>query len=822
MGGFLFFKWLKNVPLTKKLYFVVSIMAILIALELFTLSFMIHTLSSTRALVGAEGLWSKAQKDAVYSLTKYGYTHDEKDYQQYLKLLAVPLGDRKSRLELMKLNPNVDTVREGFIEGRFHPADIDGTINLLTRFHKISYINNAIKIWTQGDYFIDMLQYLGTRLHSQVTNNKTSVEQIGQTQDQIHQLNTTLSILEDNFSYTLGEGSRWIEHLILEILFSIAITVECTGLFLTISVSRAISKGINEIVRIANTVATGNLNDRAKVYSKDEIGILATSFNQMIENLQKKIGEETQAEEALMNQKNLYETLLKTESEMGEGVSINEAEKIIYVNDAVCNIYGYSREEILALPSFLTIVPDQERSRLTENLQQRITGMRQQSAGETKVIRKDGKIIDIEYTVRNIEVNGRMQMLSIIRDVTEKKHDEEQLHKEKERAESAEIAKRVGEQFLANMSHEIRTPMNAIVGFTNLMLKTPLTTEQQQYIEAIKMSGDNLLVIINDILDFSRMKSGKMPIENRPFKLSQIISMSTELMQPKASEKKIKLSANIDKNIPDNLMGDPSRLNQVILNLTANAIKFTARGKVTINVKLLLDKKDEVEIEVEVKDTGIGIPKNKLTNIFEAFTQADSNTARTYGGTGLGLSIVKQIAELQGGSVAVTSEEGKGSSFYFKIKYKKHDSAVKDLFSVDSAIAFPIPADSASKIKNLNVLLVEDNVMNQLLARKVLSDWGWKVDVVENGIQAIKKINNNDFDIILMDIQMPEMDGYEATRTIRNTLPAPKCNVPIMAMTAHIMPSEEEKCYNAGMNGYIAKPFDTQVLYSKILSIVEG
>jgi len=812
MKGFIFFKWLKNVSITKKLYFVVSIMAILIAIELFVLSFMIHTLSSTRALVGAEGLWSKAQKDAVYSLTKYGYTHDEKDYQQYLKLFAVPLGDRKARRELMKPNPNIDTIREGFLEGQLNPYDIEGTIKLLTRFHAISYIHNAIRIWTQGDYLLVNLQYLGDRLHKQVSSGKTPINEINQTQDEIYQSNEMLTVLENNFSSTLGEGSRWIEHLILEILFSIAITVEFTGLFLTISVSRAITKGINEIVRIANIIAKADFSDRAKIYSQDEIGLLAGSFNQMIDDLQKKIDEEKKIEEALLNQKKLYETLIKTESEMGEGVSITEAEKIIYVNDAVCTIYGYNREEILALPSFLSIVPDDERPRLIEKLRQRLKGERLQSAGETKIMRKDGKIIDIEYTVRNIEVEGRMQMLSIIRDVTDKKHDEEQLHAERERAESAEIAKKVGEQFLANMSHEIRTPMNAIVGFTDIILKTPLTAEQKQYIEAIKLSGDNLLVIINDILDFSRMRSGKMPIENRNFKLSQIISLSKELIYPKAEEKKIELSACIDKNIPDDLVGDPSKLNQVVLNLTANAIKFTSKGKVTINVKLLSDKNNEVEIELMVKDTGIGISKDKLSSIFEPFTQANNDTARRFGGTGLGLSIVKQIAELQNGTISVSSEEGKGSCFYFTIKYKKAMAIIEgDSISINT---------HKKKIKELNVLLVEDNGMNQLLAQKVLSDWGWRVEIAENGIEALEKLRSKNFDIILMDIQMPEMDGYEATRQIRNNFPIPKCHTPIMAMTADVMSTEEEKCYKYGMNGYISKPFNTQVLYSKIESIV--
>ncbi len=797
--------------LTRKLYFVVSLMALLIATELFTLSFMVNTLSSTRALVGAEGLWSKAEKDAVYSLTKYGYTHDEKDYQRYLQLLAVPLGDHQARLELLKANPDLNIVRKGFEQGRVHPDDIDGSVKLLRRFHNISYISKAIDIWTQGDYYIGILQYLGTRLHTQVSIAGSSPENVSQTQNEIYLLNEKLTLLEDDFSFTLGEGSRWVEGLVLKILFLIAITVEFTGLFLTISVSRSISKGINEIIQTADTVSQADLTHRAKVFSNDEIGKLAHSFNNMIDDLQKKIEEEKRTEDELREQKDLYETLIKTESEMGQGVSITENEKIIYVNEAVCRIYGYSKDEILKMRSFLDIVPEDEKPKLIERLKQRSEGKREQSSGETIIIRKDGRPVHLEYTVRNIIVDGRIQVLSIIRDVTEKKKAEEQLNRERQRAESAEIAKKVGEQFLANMSHEIRTPMNAIIGFTDIIMNTQLTPEQQQYLEAIRMSGENLLVIINDILDFSRMRSGKIPIEKRGFKLSRVVSMCVELMHPKADEKGISISYHIDENIPDELVGDATRLNQVLLNLSANAIKFTSKGEVTLKVKVLSETKDDVALEFAVNDTGIGIPKDKLALIFEAFTQAEKDTARRYGGTGLGLAIVKQLAELQGGSVDVTSEEGKGSCFYFRIKYKKSTRPV--LQSKEKKNGHD------RKVKGLNILLVEDNNMNQLLAKKVLTDWGWHVETAENGVAAIEKVKGQDFDVVLMDIQMPGMDGYEATRQIRNNIPEPKRHVPIMAMTAHVMTSEEQECYNMGMNDYISKPFDTDILYEKITSL---
>jgi len=377
-----------------------------------------------------------------------------------------------------------------------------------------------------------------------------------------------------------------------------------------------------------------------------------------------------------------------------------------------------------------------------------------------------------------------------------------------------EESMKVKEQFLANMSHEIRTPMNAIVGFTDLLVKTTLSKDQKQYIDAIKISGENLLVIINDILDFSKMQAGKISFEKVEFKLSQIISIITELMLQKSIEKHTTLSASIDKNIPDMLIGDPTRLTQILLNLTGNAVKFTNQGEIKIVVESISETKEDVELKFSVIDTGIGIASDKLSFIFDAFTQASNDTTRKYGGTGLGLAIVKQLVELQGGHVAATSKVNNGSTFYFTLRLKKNlNPRNNEKISKDDHVT--------QNVEGLNVLLVEDNVLNQVLAKKVLTDWKWNVDVAENGLIAIDKVQKNDFDIVLMDIQLPEMDGYEATKYIRHNLKPEKATVPIMAMTAHAISSEEEKCISAGMNGYISKPFNQKNLYTKILSIVQ-
>ncbi len=376
---------------------------------------------------------------------------------------------------------------------------------------------------------------------------------------------------------------------------------------------------------------------------------------------------------------------------------------------------------------------------------------------------------------------------------------------------------RVKEQFLSNMSHEIRTPMNAIVGFTDLILKTGLSSEQKQYTDAIKTSGENLLVIINDILDFSKLEAGGITFEKIDFKLSQVLATMTDLMLPKSTEKNIKLSVVIDKKIPDNLIGDPTRLNQILLNLVGNAIKFTEKGEVQTTIDLVTDNDDLIELYISVRDTGIGIPLEKLTTIFEPFTQATSETTRKYGGSGLGLSIVRQFVERQDGSVAVDSTVGKGSTFSFRLTFGKNMQVIQPVSATPELFE-----NDTYAVQGLNILLVEDNELNQILATKVLTGWNWNVDLAENGKIALDKIADADFDLILMDIQLPEMDGYEATRRIRTTLKAPKCNIPIMAMTAHAMSSEERKCYEAGMDGYISKPFSSKVLYTRIVTILNN
>jgi PAS domain S-box-containing protein len=381
----------------------------------------------------------------------------------------------------------------------------------------------------------------------------------------------------------------------------------------------------------------------------------------------------------------------------------------------------------------------------------------------------------------------------------------------KAKAESAtriaEDAVKAKQQFLSNMSHEIRTPMNAIIGFTKVLLKTDITEKQKEYLNAIKISGDALIVLINDILDLAKVDAGKMTFEQTPFQMSVSISAMLHLFETKIQEKNLILVKEYDSRIPHTLIGDPVRLHQVILNLVSNAVKFTNQGKITLSTQLLKEDSEKVEIEFSITDTGIGIPENKIDKIFDNFQQATSGTSRIFGGTGLGLAIVKQLVEPQGGKIRVKSILGEGSTFSFTLEFLK----TKWDADVEPEI-FEMNEDE----KNIRVLVAEDIALNQLLMKTLLDDFGFTRDIAENGLVAIEKMKTNTYDIILMDLQMPEMNGFEATDYIRNVL---KSNIPIIALTADVTTVDLAKCVAVGMNDYVAKPLDEQLLYSKILSL---
>jgi PAS domain S-box-containing protein len=495
----------------------------------------------------------------------------------------------------------------------------------------------------------------------------------------------------------------------------------------------------------------------------------------------------------------------------------NKDGKILFVNENYVKISKYSYEELVGGNHQMvnsTFHPKEFMNNLWKTISK---GNVWQDEIRNKA--KDGSFYWLQMTiVPFLDDKGiPYQYVAISIDITKQKILSQELTEAKVFAElattiaeesrnNAEDAVKSKQQFLSNMSHEIRTPMNAIIGFTKVVLKTELTAKQKEYLMAIKMSGDALIVLINDILDLAKVDSGKMTFEKTPFKLAFSITSMLHLFETKIQEKNLTQITNYDANIPEVLLGDPVRLNQIILNLVSNAVKFTNKGTITVSVNLLSQDDEKATIEFSVSDTGIGIKPTKISKIFENFQQATSTTSKLYGGTGLGLAIVKQLVEAQGGTIDIKTKVNKGSTFSFVLDFKK---------TTVEAVHEPEILELDSSIKNTKILVVEDMELNQLLMKTLLDDFGFECDITANGKLAIEKLKTKTYDIILMDLQMPEMNGFEATEYIRKKM---KSEIPIIALTADVTTVDVEKCKAVGMNDYIAKPVDERLLYSKLIS----
>jgi PAS domain S-box-containing protein len=496
--------------------------------------------------------------------------------------------------------------------------------------------------------------------------------------------------------------------------------------------------------------------------------------------------------------------------------TINTFGKITDMNNASITVLGKTRDEVIGTDFF-----------------KYFTDPKEAKNGYQEVF-SQGFVVDFPLTIRDLRLtdvlfNGSVYkdeqgdvigIVVVARDITEQKKYEKDLTEAKIYAENAtslaqdakikaEDAVKAKLQFLSNMSHEIRTPMNAIIGFTKVVLKTNLTDKQTEYLNAIKTSGDALIVLINDILDLAKVDAGKMSFEKIPFKMEASISSMLHLFETKIQEKNLILIQNYDKEIPKILLGDPVRLHQIVLNLISNAIKFTSIGEITVEVKKIFEDESKVQIQFSVSDTGIGISENKIGSIFENFQQATSGTSRLFGGTGLGLAIVKQLVEPQGGTLSVKSSVGKGSTFSFTLDFENTNKE----FIVEEKLE-----EYNSENKNIKVLVVEDIPLNQLLMKTLLDEFGFERDIAANGKIALEYLAKNNYDIILMDLQMPIMNGFDTTEYIRKTM---KSKIPIIALTADVTTVDLDKCKAVGMNDYLAKPLDEKLLYSKIVNIVK-
>lgn len=398
-----------------------------------------------------------------------------------------------------------------------------------------------------------------------------------------------------------------------------------------------------------------------------------------------------------------------------------------------------------------------------------------------------------------------LKALGMIQDITERKHREAELMRARQQAEEAVSSK---QQFLSVMSHEIRTPLNAVIGLTYLLLQEESLPEQLENLQMLRFSSENLLALVNDVLDLSKIEAGKIAFEAVDFQLLALIQHVCHSMQFKAEEKGVLLQVNLDAHLPDLLVGDPTRLTQILNNLVGNAIKFSEQGTVTIGAHVMKETAEHVTVHFSVADTGIGIAPDKIRHIFESFTQANADTTRKYGGTGLGLAITKRLLELQGSQIEVVSELNTGSTFSFGLAFGKPVS-VPQTYSDNAVTATPLPS-------GVKILLVDDNEMNRLVASKFLNKWNIFPDVAANGQLALEQVQTQPYDLILMDLQMPVLNGYQATQAIRQ-LPAQRYrDLPIIALTADAVTDVREKAIAAGVNDILSKPFRPDDLYAII------
>jgi PAS domain S-box-containing protein len=495
-----------------------------------------------------------------------------------------------------------------------------------------------------------------------------------------------------------------------------------------------------------------------------------------------------------------YQILSKRTTDMI--LFINQNGSIIDANQAAIDAYGYNDEEITSI----NIKDLRKDPHLTEeHLMHALNGG---ITFETEHVRKNGSTFIAEISAHGADFGGQKGIVSIIRDITQRKNSEIELHRAKVEAENANKEK---SEFLANMSHEIRTPLNGMLGMIDLTLLTSLTSEQRENLETAKFCANSLLNVINDILDFSKMEAGKLVIENVDFNIKLLVEEVIKIHTPRCVDKGIELFYSFSSTIPEYVKGDPNRVMQILNNLIGNATKFTISGEVNVRISSVQTEDKDLTLHFSVADTGIGISEKGMAKLFKSFVQVDGSFTREAGGTGLGLVISKQLVEMMGGKIWVDSKEGLGSTFYFILSFHK-GKRIEESFPDEMTTG---KSTDKAKLKPLNILVVEDDMVNQMVVTRMLKRHGYTVEIANNGLEAVGMFKQGNYELILMDIQMPEMDGLEAAKRMRE-IENGKCYTPIIALTAYALQGDRERFLKSSMDGYVTKPINSSELLNSI------
>ena len=604
-----------------------------------------------------------------------------------------------------------------------------------------------------------------------------------------------------------------------------------TAILLAARLQRAISE---PVLALAETVSAVSLRKdysiRAIKSSEDEIGSLVDGFNEMLERiherekalqsarddlearviertseLQNEIAERKHTDAKLEERTAFFNLLIENTPIAVVAVGIDDV--VQFCNPAFESIFRYRQADVIG-KSLLGLITNADiLSEVASNREALWKGKVIHAV--SRRVRSDGSLVDVEAFSVPLGPGGhRTGAVMQYQDITERKLAEKALVGAKDAAEAASRAK---SEFLANMSHEIRTPMNGIIGMTELALDTELTSEQREYLGLVQASADSLLKLINDILDFSKIEAGKIEIESVEFPFQQSLDETMKSLAFRVHQKSVELTWRVGSGIPEYLKGDVGRLRQILVNLVGNAVKFTERGEIEVSVEVESESDAEVLLHFQVRDTGIGIPKAKQQMIFDAFTQVDSSTTRTYGGTGLGLAITSRLVKLMGGSIWVESEPGRGSIFHFTSRFEFTGSVPRTIGSgnPEAMRSHPAGAALATTSEGMKILLAEDNAVNRKLVTTLLRRRGHRVVAIENGQEALDVLTKQNFDVVFMDVQMPVLDGLDATRAIRTKEQSSGAHLPIIALTAHAMKGDRERCLEAGADEYLTKPIRT-------------